>query len=80
MRMFLLRWFLIFVLIVLVSGNLFGDVSVVQASSLLEKPILDLGTPLEAKGNPEHMVNLIVCAAVIVGVIFVGIFLRRPKS
>jgi hypothetical protein len=58
----------------------FIETSSVQAETMSDLPILIPSTQINVMGNTDHMLNLIIGAAAIVLVIFVGVVLRRPKS
>ena len=75
-----LRWILFVAFSFILLGMLFVETSTVRAETMIDLPILMPATQINAIENPDHMLNLIIGAAAIVLVIFVGVVLRRPKS
>jgi hypothetical protein len=76
-----MRWILfITLLFFLLPGMLFVETITVQAETIYDLPILIPTIQIDELENPDHMLNLIIGAAAIVLVIFVGVVLRRPKS
>ena len=68
------------ILRLIVLSSLLIGAKAAQAADRFDNQYLITAVRLDRGTSPDHMVHLIIGAALIVLVIFIGVTLRRPKS